>query len=423
MTVERVDFIPRFTQYLIDNDLLIQQPLHVVDVGARDGFESHWLKFADNCTLSGFEPDALECAQINQGLKGPNKHCFPYAIWSDEGTYPLYKARFPASSGVLPAEQSYIERHLFQDTLAVCKEFQVECISIDFWSRKYNANIDFIKVDVEGGEYFVLKGAADSLKNSVIACNVETWIAPVHRGQVDIGRTISLMKEMGFELYDMDLHHYPKSVLPETLHTFNSNNGQLVWSQSLFIKDVVLELRNGLGKWDRIRILKALAIYDLYGLADCAAELVLEASRKQYITDQEQHEYLNLLTPQIISQQLSYAQYHGVKLLELVHFFVRKMNESERFNQVIDFKIFATDELATSNVVAKINEAVVLCAEFSLTPSDDWSNAFILRYTAMWKRYNNAIQEVVDNGWVSWISDRMIINKSYQLQTDDKLCK
>ena len=50
---------PQFTKRLIEEKSFENNPLVVVDVGARKGFEKHWNHYADQINLIGFEPN--EC--------------------------------------------------------------------------------------------------------------------------------------------------------------------------------------------------------------------------------------------------------------------------------------------------------------------------------------------------------------------------
>ena len=48
---------PRLTERLVENRFFEDNPLVVVDVGARKGFEKHWDYYKDQCRLFGFEPN------------------------------------------------------------------------------------------------------------------------------------------------------------------------------------------------------------------------------------------------------------------------------------------------------------------------------------------------------------------------------
>lgn len=59
-----------------------------------------------------------------------------------------------------------------------------------------------IKIDVEGAEMEVLKGAAESIK-SAAAVVIETSIAKQYEGGVEFAEVVSCMRERGFSVYDM----------------------------------------------------------------------------------------------------------------------------------------------------------------------------------------------------------------------------
>jgi hypothetical protein len=80
-----------------------------------------------------------------------------------------------------------------------------------------------------------------------------------------------LANQNNLHLYDLEVNRYSRSALPSKfIYGFpaQTQNGQALWGDALFIKDSIEE---GLSLIDR---LKLIALYEVYGLYDCAMEVL-----------------------------------------------------------------------------------------------------------------------------------------------------
>ncbi len=67
MALERINFQPRMTQFLVNQlSAFSDKPLLILDVGARGGFEDHWQLYGEQALQIGFEPDVEEFERLNQ---------------------------------------------------------------------------------------------------------------------------------------------------------------------------------------------------------------------------------------------------------------------------------------------------------------------------------------------------------------------
>ena len=116
-----------------------------VDVGAHAGLWSYWL--ARNFEhLHAFEPsDKHRECWIQNMLEFSNTTLHAYALGDKAGRVSLVTG--PSSSG---------DTHVVVDDKA-----EIHMVTLDSLEL---TNVDFIKVDVEGFEYQVLKGAVETLK-------------------------------------------------------------------------------------------------------------------------------------------------------------------------------------------------------------------------------------------------------------------
>ena len=127
---------------------------NAIDIGAHIGFHSLYFSELFN-TVHSFEANDqnYECLKYNTKLK-TNINCYNFAIgeMSSHGKI-IIPWDFP------------IKENINSGMGYIVSGDDVEIHSLD--SLKLD-NISFIKIDVEGYEYFVLKGAMETLKNNKI---------------------------------------------------------------------------------------------------------------------------------------------------------------------------------------------------------------------------------------------------------------
>ena len=88
--------------------------------------------------------------------------------------------------------------------LDTSETIEVELTTIDSFVNTHGIkNIDILKIDVQGAEYKVIKGAKETLKKGIIKIiYTEIITLPTYEGQLDFDEMISLMKSFGFKLYN-----------------------------------------------------------------------------------------------------------------------------------------------------------------------------------------------------------------------------
>ena len=310
-TLKNTNPNPRLTQYLVGSQAFARRPFVVVDVGARGGFESHWRFYGAQIELIGFEPDAEECEKLNQQASTSRHRYFPVALHQSKGKRPFFITVYPASSGFYRPDTEFVKRFPWDDTLTVKNVVEVETTdlvsSLDEHGITY---VDFIKLDVEGAELDVLKGAEKVLRSSVIGLSVEVEFVPVHESQPlfrDVDQYLSLL---GFMLYDLQLHRHSRRTL--SVHPHGDTRGQVTWAQAVYLRDAVseIELSSKLeGGWDATRILKLASFMELVNLPDCAIELIQVACQRGVLYGWDAHHLIDLLVPTVGDKSLTYDEY------------------------------------------------------------------------------------------------------------------
>ena len=90
-----------------------------------------------------------------------------YGLYSEDDLDLIFKSDLSGRSGM------YRKGKIFQHT------FNVKSITLDTYFKNYHKPIKFIKIDVEGAEFEVLKGATDLIKKHKPSIIVEIWKSPL----------------------------------------------------------------------------------------------------------------------------------------------------------------------------------------------------------------------------------------------------
>jgi FkbM family methyltransferase len=184
-------------------ELLRRDPLCIVDVGARGGMQQHWAGLRQHALFIGFEPDQAECARLAANAP-PNERYIPRALHSHETSATLHFLGRAASSSLYPPNFP-----LFEEIYGDAEEFRVvrteplECTSFDALLRDGSCvPPSFMKLDTQGSELDILKGARERGLDSVIGIEIEVEFVPLYQNQPLFADVDVFLRAAGFELVD-----------------------------------------------------------------------------------------------------------------------------------------------------------------------------------------------------------------------------
>lgn len=180
-------------------DLLSPSRLtHVVDVGANpfDGGEPQYRPMLDAglCHLTGFEPQHEPFLAL-QRTRGPNEQYLPYAV-GDGRAHTLKVCRAsgmtsvlepdPTTLGVFPTLAPFAE---------VIERVPLETHRLD--DIREIEHLDFLKIDIQGGELAVFQGGQKKLAEAV-AIQTEVSFITWYENQPAFGKVDLELRGQGF---------------------------------------------------------------------------------------------------------------------------------------------------------------------------------------------------------------------------------
>lgn len=170
---------------------------HVVDIGANPiGAAPPYKGMLDAglCRVTGFEPqpDALE--ELNRA-KGPNETYLPWVV-GDGSRRTLNLCRHSGLSSTLePDPQALAVFTLFKAGAEVLRRVEVQTRRLDDIPEV--ADVDFLKIDIQGGELAVLRHARGTLRRAVVI-QAEVSFATLYQGQPGCGEIDCELRAQGF---------------------------------------------------------------------------------------------------------------------------------------------------------------------------------------------------------------------------------
>lgn len=153
----------------------------VFDIGARDDVD--YLILKPGIELHAFEPNPTFFKQLTDNVRDtPNVHLNNFGLGETEGHY-LYNVGSQ-----------------FVTTMPWEQEFAVLVRRLDDYVQEHNiTRIDFLKMDVEGGEWFILKGGMQTIP----MCRYIQYEETSHTEEIK-----ELLTSQGFTLYYIGGRNY-----------------------------------------------------------------------------------------------------------------------------------------------------------------------------------------------------------------------
>lgn len=169
----------------------IQKGDTVLDIGANIGFYTKILSqlVGDTGKVYAFEPDKTNYKYLQQNA-GHLKNVIFYnkAVSDKNGVITLYH------SDLLNVDhKTYATKNYTSTT-------EIECVAIDDVVTGHK--VDFIKIDIQGYEYFAFKGMQEVLKkNASLKIISEFYPHGIKESNVSIETFLNIFREHGFKIY------------------------------------------------------------------------------------------------------------------------------------------------------------------------------------------------------------------------------
>ncbi len=248
-------------------------PLVLVDAGARGGMQKNWRRARKHLEVIGFEPDTAEFAK----LSGSHTRGFKYintALYSAKARISLFLTRNRGVSSIYRPDTAFLGRFPEKERYDITDTIQVDAEPLDAVLASNGIHdADFLKLDTQGSELDILRGASGLAGDKLFGIEVEAETVPIYEGQPLLADVDAFIRSKGYFLFDIRPFYWKRSAGA----SYGYSKGQMVFADLLYLRDPesFATVISGIPGEDarRSKVMRAVSVCVLYGYIDYAMEV------------------------------------------------------------------------------------------------------------------------------------------------------
>lgn len=236
----------------------------IVDLGAADskGFRKELGELSRAITL--IELDAISTSE-NKNTDYFRTVKFTQAISGSRGSRVFYRRKFLQCSSFLEPDAQLVSQFGLEDFFVPIDEMQMECLTLqDVLEESKIEHPDFLKTDLEGIDFEVLRGSRDLLMRTLVVQS-ELRFQPIYHGEARFSDIAILFTDLGLDLISLQ----PEVWKYKTRHRRSQRDGRLVWANGFFFMSIP-RIRNVFGQGAAQAFLKQILLARTLGFHNYA---------------------------------------------------------------------------------------------------------------------------------------------------------
>ena len=261
----------------------------LLDIGARGGIQYPFNKLK-NLSVILVEPDPEEAQRLleTRSIFENESRVLPFPLWAFKSKLTLNLTKSPGASSIYSPNREFLNQFPESSRFDVLKEYPINSTTIDnLYDENYFDRIDFVKIDVQGGELNILKGGENFLKNNIIGIEVEVEFSQLYSNQPLFSDVDKFIREvLGLELWDLTRTYWKF----QNKQNYSPTKGKLVFGDALYLRPII-GLDVWLAKFDfNLAKSKLLALIDtalIYGYTDYASAIIENEELVKYFSSCE----------------------------------------------------------------------------------------------------------------------------------------
>ena len=196
----------------------------IFDIGAHTGHVTgKFLGLFPAAALYCFEPDPKTFQQLaNRFADEPRVCAVNTAVSSSNGPADFFQNTDPHASSLF--QRNGTGRRYYRKDLVMKGTTRTSCVTLDQFADERNiTHIDLLKMDAQGAEYDILKGASEILtKQAIDVVATEFFCIPHYENAPLLDSIWSLLRAFAYDIYTLDICK-------------RARNGQARWGDAIFI--------------------------------------------------------------------------------------------------------------------------------------------------------------------------------------------
>lgn len=260
---------------IIEDESLV---IEILDIGAALSESPSYQPLVDagRAHITGFEPNAAECERLNQAY-GASHQFFPHFV-GDGNSATFYETNWNLTGSLYEPNALLLDKfqYILEGTQLVAKH-PVTTVCLDDIPNL--PSIDFIKIDIQGGELAVFRNARRML-SAVTAIQTEVEFVEMYKKQPMFADVDVFLREQGFQFHTFT--YFGMRPFRPIVVGGNPNTGirQYLWSDAVYVRDWMR-----LAHLSDLKLKKmAVVMHDIFSSFDLA-HLVLMTLDKNNGTD------------------------------------------------------------------------------------------------------------------------------------------
>jgi FkbM family methyltransferase len=175
-----------------------------LDIGASYGLPIKWEQYiADELfELMMVEPDEIQASELRKQY--PRARIIQYALGNKREKANLNVTFSQSCSSVLEPDMDVLDRFEIKEWFRVTHKVEVDVYRFKDLADAKGLNIPhFVKIDVQGFEYEVLKGFG-KLLDKVLCIELETHLTPLYKNEKSLLKINAFLKSKGFYMRHLE---------------------------------------------------------------------------------------------------------------------------------------------------------------------------------------------------------------------------
>lgn len=294
-------------------------PLIYVDVGASGGLAHLWKPAKKHLRIIGFEPDNREFSSLEKGANNHSKY-LNTGLYCEKKSLDFYLTKKQQVSSIFKPNRDFLDKFPESDRFDIVGHKRIEADTLDDVTKFHGiVDVDFIKIDTQGSELFVLQGARETIKNHAFGLEIEVEFVEMYKNQPLFGEVDGWIRKQGFHLFDIQNCYWKRT----TGRGCRNKRGQIIFGNALYLrnsedfKSLVGKIQDSLAR--KSKVLKAITICSLYGYFDYAVE-ILEMNSNVF--DENEYQKIKKRINNTILSKIKIPDFRGKRIIGDLFYFL-----------------------------------------------------------------------------------------------------